>query len=115
MFGQKKPEIRNHGIYKDMWDSMTEKSFAVQDAAVYVRKVLNAINLYPEGPDKEAEKRELTRAQNRLICVIADYDGSWAELKSFHIAHYAEIQETRQASWNPDQWPTSHQLVRNAG
>lgn len=114
MFGFKKIEIPNNTTYMDMWNSLTETSFVVKDAAVYVRKVMNAINLYPEGPDKEAERRELARAQNRLICVIADYDGKWSDLKSYHITHYAEIQESRQASWNPDLLPTSHQLVRNA-
>ena len=115
LFGHKKPEVRNCTIYEDMWTSLIEKRSAVQEAAVYVRKVLNAIDLYPEGADKEAERRELARAQNRLICVIADYDGRWAELKSYHMTHYTEIQESRQANWNPDQWPTSHQIVRNAG
>lgn len=115
MFGSKTKKIRNHDRYNDMWNNLTEISFALQDAALYVRKVMNAIELYPEGPDKEAEKRELVQAKERLIYAIADYDGRRAELTNFYLSHLSELEGTRQIDWRPSQWPTSHQIVRNAG
>ena len=112
LFGHKKPEIRNCAIYEDMWTSLIEKRSAVQEAAAYVRKVLNAIDLYPEGADKKAERRELARAQKRLLGAVADYDGRRAELIDFYTNHRRELEGTNQINWRADNWPTSHDIVR---
>ena len=115
MFGNKKVEIPNNTTYMDMWNDLTVKKFAIEDAVTYVKKVTKAIKLYPEGPDKEAEKRELAQAKKSLICAIGEYDGLLAELKNYYTNHYEELKDTRQADWRPGSRPTSHEIVRDAG
>lgn len=112
MFGRKK-EIPNNNTYMDMWDSLTEKSFVIQDSVTCVQQIMKAIGLYPEGPDKKAEERELARAKELLIRAIADYDGQLAELKRFYESHYDELKCTKQADWRPSPRSTSHQIIRN--
>ena len=113
MLRKKNEGAWNHIGYMDMWNSLTEKSFVIEEAVDYVRRVMKAVEVYPEGPDKEAEKRELAHAKELLICAVADYDGQLAELRSFYENHYDDLKYTKQADWRPSQRPTSHQIIRN--
>lgn len=113
MFGRvKKEEIHDYTPYKDLWMSINALGWAIEGKARHVKTVLAAMEYYPEGADKEAERKELECARNSLLCAIADYDGRLAELKQMFRSCHEQIMESRQWEWNPEQWPTSHEVVR---
>lgn len=113
MFGRiKKEEIHDYTPYKDLWMSINTLGWAIEAKARHVKTVLAAVEYYPEGADKDAEREELAISQRALMGAIAAYDDSLSELKRMFNTCREQIAESRQKEWNPEQWPTSHEWVR---
>lgn len=49
-------------------------AFTIRERAKKVITCNGAIDLYPEGPDKEAAKKEAEKAKYLLLCSIGHYD-----------------------------------------
>ena len=71
-----------------------------------------AIDLYPEGADKEAEQRHHDKLKKVLLAHIGRYDTQLAILRQFKQQYGDKLQVTK--TWDPTSFESSHEIVRNS-
>ena len=77
MFWNKREETKSTSQDYIVKGHLAHLEDAMQDLAERVEKVIicnGVIDLYPEGADKEAAKRDAEKAQRLLLCAIGRYD-----------------------------------------
>ena len=73
----KKPINQDTALDKKIKELDNERlatAFAIRERAKRVIICNGAIDLYPEGADKEAAKRDAEQAKNLLLCSVGHYD-----------------------------------------
>lgn len=107
MFKRKKmPEVRN-AHYEQMWRDMLDAQITLDDRTDKTIARIGVIDLYPEGPDKEAAKRDAEKAKQLLLCAVGHYDSCRAEL----IRYNEQNPEKVPAGWNPNRFKNSHEEI----
>ena len=95
---------------KEIENERAMTTYSIRERAKRVIICNGAIDLYPEGADKEAAKKEAEKAKEFLLCAIGHYD----DLRRQYLEANKEKGERRTTvhySCNP---PTSHFWVEVA-
>ena len=100
------------GRYRDMWLAMLDYQTRLYDKAQQVIIASGVVNLYPNGPDQSAAIREREAQKAALLNCIGHYDTRLMELKDYYKNTYDSLDECQ--TWNPDRFPTSHQIIEDA-
>ena len=66
--------------FLDMWAEMLNLQDYLEEGVQKVQEVLRAVELYPEGADKEAEKKLVIERQQSLLGRVAYYDDKRQQL-----------------------------------
>lgn len=78
MFWNKREEKKSTSQDYVVKGFLAQRADAMHDLEKRVEKVIicnGVIDLYPEGADKEAAKRDAEKAKELLLCAIGRYDG----------------------------------------
>ena len=114
LFGKKKSNLNTDTALdkkiKELDNERLETAFAIRERAKKVIVCNGAIDLYPEGADKEAAKREAERAKNLLLCSIGHYD----DLRRQYLEAFAENGERNTTVYWTRECKTSHEWVEMA-
>lgn len=104
--------------FLEMWREMLGLQDYLEEGAQKVQEVLRAVELYPEGADKEAEKKLVAERQQALLGRVAYYDEKRQELFDYMRRKNGSI------AWNWPQYETggrayyamnvlsSHEVIR---
>lgn len=117
MFGKKNNKEENVNKYYD--EKYTEYVRLFKDAQENVRggveNVLTkklAIEVYPEGADKERAKQDLEKAQHSLICHVGAMDARRQEMLEYYTKWYEKL---KPFNWrSPYDYGTSHETIECA-
>jgi hypothetical protein len=95
---------------KELDNERLTTAFAIRERAKKVIICNGAIDLYPEGADKEAAKREAEKVKNLLLCSIGHYD----DLRRQYLEALAENGERNTTAYWTKECKTSHEWVEMA-
>lgn len=98
--------------YENIVDQYLQAQMSVQSRAEtsLVKKL--AVEVYPEGPDKQAAQRDLDEVQQSLICAIGSMDARRQEMIDFYITNFEKIKDENYK--NPQFYSKSHETVEFA-
>ena len=106
--------------FLDMWAEMLNLQDYLEEGVQKVQEVLRAVELYPEGADKEAEKKLVIERQQSLLGRVAYYDDKRQQLFDYmrqrngamgwNWPHY----ETGGHTYYAINVPSSHEVIRKA-
>ena len=68
-----------------------------------------AIEVYPEGADKQTAKEDLEVAQQKLICAIGSMDARRQEMINYYTTNLEKLKDENYKS--PQFYSTSHETV----
>ena len=95
---------------KELHGERLATAYTIRERAKKVIICNGAIDLYPEGADKEAAKREAERVKNLLLCSIGHYD----DLRRQYLETLAENGERNTTVHWTKECKTSHEWVEMA-
>jgi hypothetical protein len=95
---------------KELNNERLAAAFTIRERAKTVIICNGAIDLYPEGADKEAAKREAERVKNLLLCSIGHYD----DLRRQYLEALAENGERNTTIYWTKECKTSHEWIEKA-
>lgn len=95
---------------KELNNERLATAFTIRERAKKVIICNGAIDLYPEGADKEAAKREAERVKNLLLCSIGHYD----DLRRQYLEALTERGERNTTVHWTKECKTSHEWVEMA-
>jgi hypothetical protein len=114
LLGKKKLPINTDTILdkkiKELNNERLTTAFAMRERAKKVIICNGTIDLYPEGADKEAAKREAEKAKNLLLCSIGHYD----DLRRQYLEALAENGERNTTVYWTKECKTSHEWIEMA-
>lgn len=114
LFGKKKSNLNTDTALdkkiKELDNERLTTAFAIRERAKKVIICNGAIDLYPEGADKEAAKREAERVKNLLLCSIGHYD----DLRRQYLEALTENGERNTTVYWTRECKTSHEWVEMA-
>ena len=98
--------------YENIVDQYLQAQTSVQSRAEasLIKKL--AIEVYPEGADKQAAQKELDEAQRSLICAIGAMDARRQEMIDYYTTNFEKIKDENYKS--PQFYPKSHDTVEFA-
>lgn len=115
MFKKNKKKESVNQIYADHFEEYLNKlqtaMWNLQDAVEEVLKKKDAVEVYPEGPDKEQAKQDLEKVKQSLICRVGYMDGRQQEAIDYYTAQFDKLEEFNYK--HPNKYPTSHELIEN--
>lgn len=114
MFGKKNVVVETATDRKmqELWLEGLEASSTLEERAHKVIERNGVIDLYPEGADKEAAKRDAEEAKRLLLCAIGHYDSVIAEITRLYKEHKGDL--VVRSEYRPDRWCSSHDKVEMA-
>ena len=92
----------------DAWRQAKEWLYSTVKRCAIKKEV---IDLYPEGPDKEAAIKAFHSAQRALLCAIGSYDARLQELKNEYYTYHEKFTES---FGSPEMILTSHEVIEYA-
>ena len=95
---------------KELDNERLVTAYSIRERAKKVIICNGAIDLYPEGADKEAAKREAERVKNLLLCSIGHYD----DLRRQYLEALAENGARNTTVYWTKECKTSHEWVEMA-
>lgn len=114
LFGKKKSNLNTDTALdkkiKELNNERLTTAFAIRERAKKVIICNGAVDLYPEGADKEAAKREAERVKKLLLCSIGHYD----DLRRQYLEALAENGERNTTVYWTKECKTSHEWVEMA-
>jgi hypothetical protein len=114
LFGKKKSNLNTDTALdkkiKELDNERLATAFTIRERAKTVIVCNGAIDLYPEGADKEAAKKEAERVKNLLLCSIGHYD----DLRRQYLEALAENGERNTTVYWTKECKTSHEWVEMA-
>ena len=114
MFNKKKIKEENINKYYDEKYTEYVSLFKtaqqnLRDSAENVLTKKLAVEIYPEGADKEQAKQDLEKAQHSLICHIGAMDARRQEMLEYYTKWYEEL---KPFNWrSPYDYGTSHETI----
>ena len=111
----KKNKVKSINLYAEEYE---RKDYAFQSARlsvfsrteeVIMKKL--AVDIYPDGPDKQRAQDELDKAQQRLIVSIGAMDARKQELIEYYTSNFEKIKESFYGLRDPRDYGTSHEVV----
>lgn len=115
MFGKRKKEKNVNKYYDEKFEEYLNQ---LEDAAWNLQKVVeevlvkkDAVEVYPEGPDKEKAKQDLEKAKYSLICHVGAVDARQQEAIDYYTTHFDKLKEFNYK--HPNKYFTSHEIIEN--
>ena len=95
---------------KELHDERLTTAYSIRERAKKVIICNGAIDLYPEGADKEKAVRDAEAAKYSLLCAIGHYD----DLRRQYLEALAENGERNTTAYWTKECKTSHEWVEMA-
>ena len=95
---------------KEIDNERLTTAFSIRERAKRVIICNGAIDLYPEGADKDKAKRDAEKAKEILLCAVGHYDDL---LRQYKEAFSQEGERNTTAYWSKDA-KTSHEWIEMA-
>lgn len=93
---------------------LSQLEHAMWDLQKVVKEVLTkklAVEVYPEGADKEQAKQDLAKAQRSLICHVGAVDARRQEAIDYYNTHLDSLKDFNYK--HPSLYSTGHQVIEN--
>ncbi len=111
----KKNKVKQINLYAEEYDrkenAFIETRFSIMSRTEEVIIKRLAVDMYPEGPDKQTAQNELNNAQQRLIKSIGAMDARRQELIDYYTTNLEKIKESSYNLRDPHDYSTSHALI----
>ena len=95
--------------YRPLYDEMFTARRRLDECVDAVIIKSGVVDLYPEGPDKEAAKKTAEAARHSLLCAIGYFDGRRRDLREFYDKHKGDLVVL--AHWDAYRWKDSHTYI----
>ena len=114
LFGKPKKLINHDTALDKKIKTLNDERFAIactiRERAKRVIICNGAIDIYPEGADKEKAKRDADKAKESLLCAVGHYDDL---LRQYKEALAEEGERNTTAYWTKE-FKTSHEWIEMA-